>query len=215
MEQGTLGQYDYLGMEIQDVDALPLAQIQLPVAVQGTTLIAQRMATYDGPYLEDGSDREVVNIAALVVYNTGSREVLKAEITLSWGDLQFAFYGENIPSGETVLLLEKNCRSCIQTNFTDCAGWQITAEQNREPSAYLQINDSAMGAVTVTNITKETLRDVRMYYKSWLSPPDIYVGGISRQMSIPVLLPGECVTLYPPHYACNYTKIVSVSAGGE
>lgn len=204
--------YDYHGMEIEAVDVLPLARIQLPAVIEGTALIAQRLTAYDGPFLEDGSNREVVNIAALMVYNAGSQEILKTEVTLAWGELLLCFYGENIPPGETVLLLEKNCRSCIQTNFNDCSGWQITADEIRDPAAYLHITDSAMGAVTVTNITERTLQDIRLYYKSWLSPPDIYIGGISREISVPELLPGESITLYPPYYACNYTKVLSVSS---
>ncbi|MBQ4641200.1 MAG: hypothetical protein IJB47_01130 [Oscillospiraceae bacterium] len=214
IEEPSTDPYDYLGMEIQDVDVLPLAQIQLPTVIEGTTLIAQRLAAYDGPFLEDGSDREVVNVAALVVYNAGQYEILKAEVILAWGELLFRFYGENIPPGETVLLLEQNCRSCLQTNFTACMGWQITSNENQEPNAYVQISDSAMGAVTVTSISENTLRGIRLYYKSWLSPPDIYVGGISRMIEIPVLPAGESVTLYPPYYACNYTKIVSISIDG-
>ena len=206
--------YDYYGIEIQDVAALPPAQITLPAPIEGTALIAQRLASYDGPYLEDGSDREVVQIAALMVYNAGTQEILQTGVTLEWGELQLCFYGENIPPGGTVLLLEQSRRSCMQTNFTACKGWQVIAQDVREPTVYLQITDSAMGEVTVKNISDSSLQDIRLYYKSWLSPPDIYVGGISRMISIDRLQPGESTTLYPSHYACGYTKIVSVSVQG-
>ena len=210
-QQEATEPYKDFTVELQEVLASPTQQFTLPTPIGGTTLVAQRLATYDGPFLEDGSGQEVVNIAALVVYNAGEREVLQAGITLQWGDTPLCFYAENIPPGKAVLLLERNRRSCSKTSFTACTGWQVSAQETREPAAYLEITDTAMGAVTVTNITCDPLQDVRLYYKSWLSPPDIYVGGISREMTVPILQPGESATLYPPYYASGYTKIVSVS----
>lgn len=207
----TTAPHGHLDVEMQDVLAAPTEGITLPMSISGTTLVAQRLATYDGPFLEDGSGQEVVNIAALVVYNAGDREVLQAGITLQWEEVTLCFYGENIPPGKAVLLLERNRRNCTQNEFTACSGWQVFARETREPTAYLEIVDTAMDAVTITNSTGDTLHDVRLYYKSWLSPPDIYVGGISREVSVSVLQPGESATLYPPYYARGYTKFVSVS----
>ncbi len=199
----------------QDVFASSHQLVILPTPIEGTTLIAQQMTVYDGPFLEDGSGNEVVGIAALVVYNAGDREILQTGITLQQegsAGTALCFYGENIPPGKAVLLLERNRRSCEQNEFTTCSGWQVSAWETREPAAYLEIVDTALGAVTVTNITCDTLYDIRLYYKSWLSPPDIYIGGISREVSVSALQPGESATLHPPYYARGYTKIVSVSA---
>lgn len=71
-----------------------------------------------------------------------------------------------------------------------------------------------MGTVLVSNSADRTLYDVQLYYKSWLSPPDVYMGGITYAAGIPVLLPGQTVCLYPPHYAAGYTKVLFVTAAG-
>ena len=206
----------YIPPQITTQDALAVSgqTIALPVAITGTKLIAQQMTAYDGLFLEDGSGQEVVGIAALVVYNAGDQEVLQAGITLQQkGDAEatLCFYGENIPPGKAVLLLERNRRSYSQEPFASCSGWQVSALENREPSTYLEITEKAMDTVVVTNITAETLQSICLYYKSWLSPPDIYIGGISYAIWIPSLQPGESVVLHPPYYAGGYTKIVSVS----
>ena len=214
-QTGSMQPHNDLAEQMQSVIASPAEPITLPASIHGTTLVAQRLAAYDGPFLEDGSGQEVVNIAALVVYNAGDREVLQTGITLQWEAVTLCFYAENIPPGKAVLLLERNRRSCAQNEFTACSGWQVSARETRDPAAFLEITDSAMGAVTVTNITSDTLQDVRLCYKSWLSPPDIYIGGISRQMSVSALQPGESTTLYPPYYARGYTKIVSVSVNSQ
>ena len=197
----------------QNVVSVDSAQFSLPAMIEGTSLIAQRLASYDGPFLEDGSQQEVVNVAALVVYNAGAQEVRQTGIVLEGNGTMLCFYGETIPPGQTVLLLERNRRCYQQMQFTCCTGWQVEAKNAHNPSEYCGITDSAMGAVTVTNITQRVLEEIHLYYKAWLSPPDIFIGGITRQITIPVLQPGESVTIYPSHYACGYTKILSLSLG--
>lgn len=194
-------------------DSEPIAaEILLPAPVQGTTLVAQKLSAYDGPFLEDGSDREVVNVAALQVRNTGSREVLQAYVVLQCGNTAFVFYGECMPPGETVVLLERNAAEYQPHSITGCTGWQITALTETDIQKQIAITDQAMGTLVVTNLTDRTLENVRLYYKSWLSPPDVYVGGIAYMAEVPVLLPGETKYLYPNHYASGYSKVVSVTA---
>lgn len=210
----TTAPYIQSDEKVQGVFASSAQPVTLPISIEGTNLVAQRMTVYDGPFLEDGSGQEVVGIAALLVYNAGEQEVLQTGITLQQADAAgrtLCFYGENIPPGRSVLLLERNRRSCVQMEFTACSGWAVSTREIREPAAYLEVIDTAMDTVTVTNVTEDTLQDVRVYYKSWLSPPDIYVGGISREITVPSLRPGESATLHPDYYASGYTKIISVS----
>ncbi len=185
-------------------------EITLPIAVPGTSLIAQRLSGYEGPFMEDGSDREVVDIAALHIYNSGSRAIQKAYIVLFYDERSYVFYGEHIPAGATVLLLERNAAAYRRGSFTACVGWQEVSQQE-DRQAQLHITDRAMGTVVVTNRTQKTLKNVRLYYKAWLSPPDIYVGGITYMIEVPLLLPGQTVNLYPHHYASGYSKVVFIT----
>lgn len=185
----------------------------LPAEVPGTTLIAQKLVSYEGPFLEDGSDREVVDVAALQVFNTGTKEVLQACVELWRGDTAYKFYAEHVPPGGTVLILESNASSFLQDGFTACSGRQLTAQSNGEVSKGISITDRAMGTVIVSNLTGQTIENINLYYKSWLSPPGIYVGGVSYCAVIPVLLPEQTVEIFPHHYASGYSKVVSVMIG--
>lgn len=186
--------------------------ITLPMGVPGTALIAQRMSAYDGPFLEDGSHREVMGVAALLVYNGGSAEVSVAYIALQFGEDTYNFFGENIPAGGMVVLLEQNAKAYREGALTGCTGWQVIAHTGSEIWKKIAVAEGEQGLLEVTNFTDQTLKNVRIYYKSWLSPPDIYVGGISYCERIGQLLPGQRVCIYPGRYAAGYSKVVSVTA---
>lgn len=182
----------------------------LPLTIPGTTLQLKEISAYEGPFLEDGSGQEVVNIAALHVYNTGEREVRNACITLQLENDDYVFYGEHIPPGATVVLLEMHTAAYQKGSITDYSGWQETTEQ--EQLTGLHITDKDNGTLIVTNTSNQTLRNVCLYYKSWLSPPDVYMGGITYSVMIPLLAPGQTEMLCPDHYATGYSKVVSVVA---
>lgn len=186
--------------------------VVFPVAVPGTALIAQRLSVYDGPFLEDESDREVVGVAALLVYNGGSREVLDAQITLHYGEVSYVFCGEHIPPGGMVVLLESSAKTHRRDIPKSCTGWQVTSQTAGLGKDQLAVTEKPMGELEVTNLTRTTLKNICIYYKCWLSTPDIYVGGKTYAVTVPVLLPGQTVYLYPGHYAAGYSKVVSVTA---
>lgn len=183
-----------------------------PVRIPGTTLIAESISIYEGPFLEDGSDREVADIAALLVRNTGSEEILKCYIELESEDTCFAFLGERVPPGAAVLLLEYEGSLYKKCSFLDCKGWQITTHDALDVKNDVVIVEQSVGTLLVTNISDKTFSNIQVHYKSWLSPPDIFVGGISYSVTIPVLLPGQTETIYPHHYACGFSKVTSVTA---
>lgn len=184
-------------------------RVSFPMAISGTNLIAQKLSPYEGPFLEDGTDREVVDVAALHVYNSGTAEVHKARIALFWSDGFYIFEADHIPAGETVVILERSGSLYRQGDYIQCNGWQELGQEDAV-SKDVSVTDMALGTVVVNNLTDETLRNVCVYYKTWLAPPNVYVGGITYMVQIPVLLPRQSKSLYPYHYAVGYSKVVAV-----
>lgn len=186
------------------------ARVELPVSVPGTSLQAQSISVYEGPFLEDESGREVVDVAALHIYNTGKQEILSACITVQYEDESYVFYGEHIPPEATVVLLEMDAKAYRQEAITDCSGWQELSDRTQQQG--ILITDQDYGTLVVTNTTDQALRNISLYYKNWLSPPDVYIGGITYSASILQLAPGQTRMLLPDHYATGYSKVVSVTA---
>ena len=185
--------------------------LTLPMMVPNTTLVIEVLTAYEGPFLEDGTDREVVDIAALQVCNVGDKEILQAYIELQLDDCFYIFRGEHIPPGIPVLLLECNAQHYRHAVITACNGWQVASTETVLKKPKVAIQDRPLGTLVVTNLTEETLLDVRLYYKSWLSPPGICVGGIAYTVCIPVLKPGQTQYLYPHHFASGFSKVVCIT----
>lgn len=198
--------------KVQMVSSLQKAEVVFPYSVPGTTICIKEISSYDGPFLEDGTDREVVGVAALLVTNFGEKEILQAYIELNIGQMCLSFFGEHIPSGATVLLLERGAQRCLQKNFTSCNGWQIQNQNDTRFNDVIFVEDYAMGTLIVTNRSELFLENIRIYYKTWFSEQNVLVGGIAYCIEILSLEPGQTESLYPYHYASGYSVVVSVTA---
>lgn len=197
--------------EIEKVESLPAAGACLPYKIEGTTLVAERLVAYDGPFVEDGSDREVINVAALILHNFGSSGVKEAEITLAYHENSLTFQASMIPPGATAVVLEKDGKPYIQVPSTDCYGWAEQIEDGWDVESVLRIEQIDIQTLQVTNITSAALHNVQLYYKTLLKETAYYIGGITYQTQVLHLKPGETVMLQPPHYAKDYSEILRVA----
>ena len=188
-------------------------KLSLPVLIQGTTLIAENITVYDGPYLEDGTNREVFSVPVLQVHNAGEATILRTCIELRYGDRCFAFRGEWIPPGVSVALLECSGNRDTEKHFSSCRGWQETVTSECLPVDALSVREYGMGTLEVTNHAAEPMKNIQIIYKCWLSPPGIYVGGIAYRTLITELKPGETVYIDPEKYVCGYSKVVCAVTG--
>ena len=197
----------------EDVSSTDMEQtvLTLPYQIPGTTLTAERIAAYEGPYLEDCTGDEVVNVAALVLRNTGQAGVESAQVILYWGDEQYIFEADTIPAGQSVLVLEKSRSAYAHRSYTDCIGWQTQAEGDWTAYKYLTVEEVGQGTLAVTNISDSELTNIHLYYKSYLSPPGIYVGGITYKVRIRKLEPGQTLQINPPYYARGYSRVARVT----
>ena len=182
-------------------------EVTLPYGVDGTSLIAEKIVSYDGPFLEDGTNHEVVNVMGLLLRNAGDVGIERAEIVLTGDRQRFIFEADIIPPGATVLVLEKNRTFYGCKNFSSCSGWQIT--DNCGWSNWgLDIEETGMGTLEVTNQTGRKIQQARLHYKTYLE--GILVGGITHVYTIESLQPGESILISPARYAKGYSRIIRV-----
>jgi len=200
------------GLLVQKVESLTPVDITLPCEIEGTNLIAESVISYEGPFLEDGSNQEVVNVMALMLYNSGDAGVEQATVVLERDILRFVFEADMIPPGARVLVLEKERAFYGYKNFTSCYGWQ-TINDSGWTNWPVTIREISIGALEISNQTYEAYGQMQIYYKTQLE--GVLVGGITFVHTIKALDPGETVQIYPEHYAKGYSKIVKVSADQE
>ena len=193
-----------------DADSM---QVHLPYQIPGTTLVAQKLVCYEGPYLEDNSNDEVVDVAALILKNEGCDGIEEAWIELSWDDGSFVFEAYMIPPGETVLVCDAARQFFGFHLWTSCAGYAIYDDQDWTFAGAITIEETNMSELTVTNRSSEALKDISIIYKTYLASSGIYVGGSFYRTQVSMLLPGETAIVNPWGYAGGNSKVVYV--GGD
>ena len=72
------------------------------------SLTIQRINGYSGMFIEDGSDKEVKNVAAIQVKNTSKQVVEYAQIELYNGDKKLVFEVSTLPANSSAVVMEKS-----------------------------------------------------------------------------------------------------------
>ena len=181
--------------------------VELPYSIGGTELSVDKITSYDGIYIEDGSDEEISGVTAMVLTNHGDEDVEYVEVTAQQSGQTLSFKASAVPAGATVVVLEAN-----RTAWSDQAVTQIYASST-EGSEFgiaedaVQIQDNGDDSVTVTNISGEDIPCVRFFYK-YKMEEDIYVGGIAYVAKITDLGVGESITVRPSHYVSGSSEIL-------
>lgn len=197
------------GLLAQRVESLTPVNITLPCKVEGTNLIAENVISYEGPFLEDGSNQEVVNVMALMLYNSGDAGVEQTKVVLKRDIMEFVFEADMIPPGARVLVLEKERALYGYKNFTSCYGWQ-TINNCGWKNWPITIREISIGALEISNRTDETYNQLQIYYKTQLE--GVLVGGVTFVHTVKALDPGQTIQIYPKNYAKGYSQIVKVIA---
>ena len=185
------------------------AYLEFPCSVEGTSLIAQYLAAYEGPYMEDGTNEHAVDIAAIVLENSGEQGIEFVTVTLCWENGEYVFEATSIPPQSSILVLEKSCQTYRVGQWTRCYGNQKLYQGEWNGSGIFAA-DYGLGELIVTNLTEDVLKNITVYHKAYLSPPDIYVGGVSYETNILQLMPGESVRIMPTNYAVGGSKITRI-----
>ena len=193
-----------------EAESTSLMPIKLPYRIPGTQLVVKQLASYDGPFLEDGSDREVTDVAALVLFNQGPSGIKESRVELSWTEGKYCFEAFMIPAGESVLVLEKNEQKFMLNSWTQCSGYQRLLYGDWSSFDKVTVMETTMGLLMLENTSRVCLNDICVTYKSYLAPPGVYVGGISYSVVVPKLMPGESVTIPAWHYAGGNSRIVYI-----
>lgn len=187
-------------------------EITLPCMISGTTLLARNIVRYEGPFLEDGSSIEATDVTALVLQNVGKYGIESAQVTLRQGETDLVFLLTDLPPGESLLVLEANRRKYLQKDFASCSGWQLNADRSWVSMEDVCITEIGMSEIKVTNCSDYVISDIQIYYKNYIADADMLIGGITNRVWLGTLLPGDSVTVCPPRYASNYSRVVCIKA---
>lgn len=182
----------------------------LPYRLPSTALQIEKLAGYTGIYIEDGSDEEIENVAAILLTNTGDEDVELVRITAETEGGSYSFQATSLPAGASVIVMDQNRTpftegklKSFQATATDPAPFDLSEDQ-------IEVVSSEGDEIVLKNITNKTIPTVRVFYKFYYPDRSAYVGGITYTAVIHDLEPGKTASIRPSHYSGEAGRIVMI-----
>ena len=182
--------------------------LTFPYAIPDTPLVIDGIKSYDGIFLEDGSDTPISGVASLILRNTGSQCVDYAEIQLTGTLNTMHFTLSGLQAGASMVVLEAGKTPAVQQNYLQAAADAALTDHFELSADALKIEETADGQLQVTNLTAADIPCVRVFYKFYMAPENVYVGGITYVVKIDDLKAGASAQVAPSHYAVGSSRVV-------
>ena len=169
----------------------------------------QRINGYSGIYIEDGSDKEVSNVAAIQVKNNSKKAIEFAQIQLYNGDKKLVFDVTSLPANASAVVMEKIKATFNSSSGVTYGGTTASYVSSLEKVSTVKCEKVSNNGIKVTNKSKKDIPCVRIFYK-YKSSEGYYVGGITYTAKIENLKAGESQTVYPSHFDSDGGEIMMV-----
>ena len=182
--------------------------VRFPCQVPGYGLVIEKIAPYNGMYVEDGSNADSQNIAMLLVSNKGDFPVEYTRITLEYGAESLVFDISALPVNEKLVVQEKTGKAVPQTTATLASATVVQRADMEMSEDLVEVVDNGDNTITITNLTDKMIPTVRVFYKYYMQDEEIFVGGIAFTVRVTRLAAGKSVTIQPSHYNSQTSRVV-------
>ncbi len=170
------------------------------------------LGSYDGMYMEDGSNENIKDVLSIVVLNTNENDLQYAEIYLKYEDYTAEFTVSNLPAGESALLLEKKRAGAREETpnvylMENAVFFQTKMDAKND---IIEIS-GVSGVANIKNISDgDIIGDIVIDYKNYSN--DMFYGGITYRITVSGgLKAGELKQVNAGHYVPNSSKIMAVN----
>ena len=186
--------------------------ISFPCQIPGYDLTIEKMAPYNGMFVEDGSNANIENVAMLLVKNNGDFPVEYIQIRVVCGQKELLFDISALPAGEKLVVQEKTGKTISESKATSASALVVQRANMEMSESKVQVIDNGDNTLTVKNLTNETIPTVRVFYKYYMENEKLFVGGIAFTVRISRLSAGASVTIRPSHYTSQTSRVVMALA---
>lgn len=182
--------------------------IKFPCEISGYDLVIEKLGSYSGAYVEDGTNEMVSETAMILVKNTGNKAIEYAEITLHFQDDTLFFKVSALPAGESVVAIEQERKRIPVLKISDCVATVIEKDSMDLADDVISVYDNGDNTLTIKNLTDQEIPMARVFYKYYLEQENAYLGGIAFTAKLTALGAKEEVTIQPSHFESESCKIV-------
>lgn len=184
--------------------------LSFPYTVPGYGLTLEKLAPYEGAFVEDGTDRAVEGVGMILVKNSGDLPIEYASLTVNVGGEALRFDLSALPSGERAVVQEKTGKALPEKDPASAEAVIIQRPELEMNEDRVKVKDNGNDTLTVTNLTGETLSSVRVFYKYYMEKENVFVGGIAFNVRVTGLAPGASTTIRPAHFTSASCRVVMV-----
>lgn len=192
-----------------DTTTVATSAMMLEAPASSADLYCLEFNSYSGVFVEDGKNEEVQDIAAILVENRSKVFLDRATIRYRYGADTATFVVTGLPAGEKCWVMEANKMPLDgkhEFEFIECVS---AFKEDAVLTTDKLTVDAKDNTLTVTNTSKEVLKNVCVYYKNTFDDGN-YFGGITYMMAFDNLSPGESLQKESGHFT-DTSEIVRYS----
>lgn len=184
--------------------------ISFPYTIPNTTLEIETVNSYDGIYVEDGSDIEISGVSAIILRNTGDQCVDYTKIQMRGSKTDFEFVASGIEAGATVAVMESGKAPAVAQDYEQITAEVALTDKFERSEGIIEVRETEESRLEITNKSGKDIPCVRIFYKFYMEDEQMYVGGITYTAKITDLKAGTSVEVAPSHYALGGSKVIMV-----
>lgn len=202
-------------IEISADENLEDGFIKFPCEISDYDLVIEKLGSYSGAYVEDGTNEMVSDTAMILVKNMGNKAVEYAEITLDFQDDTLFFKVSALPAGESVIAMEQERKHIPVLKIANCTATVIEKDSMDQADNVISVHDNGDNTLTIKNLTNQEIPMARVFYKYYLEQQNAYLGGIAFTAKLTGLGANSEITIQPSHFESESCKIVMTAAYDE
>lgn len=187
-----------------------LLGIEFPCRVPGYDVVIQRLESYSGLFVEDGSNVQVEGVAMLQLRNEGDQAIEYMQIAVEYDNITLIFDVSALPAGAGAVVQEKTGKGVVDGMPQSCSALVVRRAQMEMSEDQVSVVDNGDNTLTITNLTDQVIPTIRVFYKYYMEDTKLYVGGIAFTVRITRLAGGSSVIIQPSHYASSTCQVVMV-----
>lgn len=172
-------------------------------------VVYSSFSAFSGQFVEDGTDRMVSNVAAILVTNQSDQFMDLATLTFTLDGKTATFVVTGLPAGRSAWVMESTAMTVTadsELTFVDC----VSSLRDGVSAQSEVVTVTAQGNVlTAVNNSDKTLENVFIYYKQARADGSFF-GGITYLVDFGTLAPGGSARKEAPHFAEGISEIVRI-----
>ena len=181
----------------------------LPDNPEEPKLSCDRIASFSGIFVEDGSDVPAENVAALLVTNRSEKYLDLANVVYEIDGVKATFIITGLPAGKSTWVMEYTKMQIEAESEIKYVGCNTSFRDDAIATAKEVTLRCDGNLLYATNNTDRTLENVFIYYKSLHSDGN-YFGGITYLVEFGSIEPGKTIEKLGGHFAVGESEIVRI-----